>query len=97
MANWEEIGNIMKAYDSITKEDLFSAVAFYMDENKELKQKLHETEDGFEYWELKHNRLKEDIRVFLDKNFTGGAKSDRENYTQMVSCKDIWDLRELIK
>jgi hypothetical protein len=42
-------------------------------------------------------RLREGIQKFLDKNFIGGSKSDREDYTQMVSCKDIWELRELIK
>lgn len=41
--------------------------------------------------------LESGIKAFVDKNYTGGSKSDREDYTQMVSAKDIYDLRELIK
>jgi succinate dehydrogenase flavin-adding protein (antitoxin of CptAB toxin-antitoxin module) len=37
------------------------------------------------------------LKKFLDKNFHGGSKADRENYVQMVSCKDIWDLKQLIE
>lgn len=47
---------------------------------------------------LKENKvLKQEINKFVDKNFHGGAKADREDYTTMVSCKDIWDLKEVIK
>lgn len=42
---------------------------------------------------LKRN-LESAIETFLEKNFPGGGKSDREDYVRMVSCKDIWDLRE---
>lgn len=42
---------------------------------------------------LKKN-LESAIEMFLEKNFPGGGKSDREDYVRMVSCKDIWDLRE---
>ncbi|NCT23848.1 hypothetical protein GWR57_07285 [Bacillus subtilis subsp. subtilis] len=38
--------------------------------------------------------LESAIETFLEKNFPGGGKSDREDYVRMVSCKDIWDLRE---
>lgn len=43
------------------------------------------------------HRLKQGISKFVDNNFVGGAKAGREDYSQMVSCKDIWDLRELIR
>lgn len=47
---------------------------------------------------LKENDLlRQGIQKFIDKNFVGGSKCDREDYGQMVSCKDIYDLRELIK
>lgn len=47
---------------------------------------------------LEENKiLKQGLKQFVDKNFHGGAKADREDYIAMVSCKDIWDLRELIK
>lgn len=47
---------------------------------------------------LNENKLlKQGITNFVDKNFHGGAKADREDYSTMVSCKDIWDLRDLIK
>ncbi len=42
---------------------------------------------------LKRN-LESAIETFLEKNFTGGGKSDREDYVRIVSCKDIWELRE---
>lgn len=46
---------------------------------------------------LEENKiLKQAIKGFVDKNFYGGAKADREDYTVMVSSKDIWDLRELL-
>lgn len=44
-----------------------------------------------------NKKLKNGIKKFVDKNFVGGQKSDREDYTQMVSCKDIYELRNLIK
>ncbi|PTY93041.1 hypothetical protein [Heyndrickxia sporothermodurans] len=50
---------------------------------KLLKRRCKELEDG--------------VRKFVDKNYTGGSKSDREDYAQMVSAKDIYDLRELIR
>jgi len=37
------------------------------------------------------------IQKFVDKNFHGGAKSNREDYGSMVMSKEIYDLRELIK
>jgi hypothetical protein len=43
------------------------------------------------------DRLRMGIQAFVNKNFLGGAKADYEDYNTMVSCKDIWDLRELIK
>jgi hypothetical protein len=45
----------------------------------------------------KIEKLEKGIEKFTSKNFHGGSKSDREDYATMVSCKDIWDLRELIK
>lgn len=46
---------------------------------------------------LEENKmLKQGVKRFVDKNFHGGSKADREDYTTMVSCKDIWDLRELV-
>jgi hypothetical protein len=46
---------------------------------------------------IKENeKLRNGIKKFLDKNFKGGSKVDREDYVQMVSCKDIWDLKQLI-
>ncbi|MED1125284.1 hypothetical protein [Bacillus atrophaeus] len=44
-----------------------------------------------------HDALKQQVEIFVKKNFQGGAKADREDYSQMVSCKDIWDLREAIR
>ncbi|MGM7720698.1 hypothetical protein [Metabacillus sp. Hm71] len=41
---------------------------------------------------IKEQLLENAIKTFLEKNFTGGAKADREDYIQMVSCKDIYDL-----
>jgi hypothetical protein len=54
-------------------------------------------ENYIKFLELENKLLKQGIQKFVDKNFTGGSKSDREDYSQMVSCKDIWDLRELIE
>ncbi|MCG8395715.1 hypothetical protein LWS67_03555 [Bacillus atrophaeus] len=45
---------------------------------------------------LKRN-LESAIETFLDKNFSGGSKADREDYCTHVSCKDIWDLREVYR
>lgn len=42
-------------------------------------------------------RLREGIKKFVDNNFVGGSKADREDYCQRVNCKDIYDLRELLK
>lgn len=53
-------------------------------------------ESYVKYLEMENKLLKQGIQKFVDKNFVGGSKSDREDYTQIVSCKDIWDLRELI-
>lgn len=44
-----------------------------------------------------HDILYKEVERFVEKNFTGGSKSDREDYSMNVSCKDIWDLREAIK
>lgn len=33
---------------------------------------------------------------FVDRNYHGGAKADREDYSVMVSCKDIWELRRTL-
>lgn len=41
---------------------------------------------------LKEKLLEEAIKTFLEKNFSGGSKSDRDDYIQMVSCKDIYEL-----
>jgi hypothetical protein len=53
-------------------------------------------ENYIKYLETENKILKQGIQKFIDKNFVGGSKCDREDYAQMVSCKDIWDLRELI-
>jgi hypothetical protein len=42
-------------------------------------------------------RLREGVEKFVAKNFHGGAKADREDYGSLVSAKDIYDLRELIR
>jgi hypothetical protein len=54
-------------------------------------------ENYIKFLEMENKLLKQGIQKFVDKNFTGGSKSDREDYSQMVSCKDIYDLRELIR
>lgn len=41
---------------------------------------------------LKEKLLEEAIKTFLEKNFSGGSKAGREDYIQMVSCKDIYEL-----
>lgn len=35
------------------------------------------------------------VGVFIERNFKGGQKSSREDYITSVSCKDLWDLREV--
>lgn len=44
-----------------------------------------------------NNKLKKGIKHFVDKNFKGGSKADRTDYATMVSCRDIWLLKELIE
>ena len=41
--------------------------------------------------------LENGISEFLKNNFQGGPKCDREDYTQMVSCKDIYDLKNTLE
>ena len=53
-------------------------------------------DDCIKHLKLQNEILKQGIKKFVDKNFVGGSKCDREDYTQMVSCKDIYDLRELL-
>ncbi|MFE8700927.1 hypothetical protein ACFYKX_11730 [Cytobacillus sp. FJAT-54145] len=43
-----------------------------------------------------YEKLRATVQNFVDKNFHGGSKADREDYSTRVSCKDIWDLREAI-
>lgn len=43
-----------------------------------------------------NKNLKDATMNFVDKNYHGGAKSDREDYSVMVSCKDIWELRQVL-
>lgn len=40
--------------------------------------------------------LKNAVKKFVNKNFHGGSKANREDYVVMVSSKDIWELRELL-
>lgn len=37
----------------------------------------------------------EAVGQFIEKNFKGGPKSSREDYSTTVSCKDLWELREV--
>jgi len=39
----------------------------------------------------------EAVESFVEKNYKGGSKADRADYSQMVSCRDIWELRNSIK
>lgn len=50
----------------------------------------------FLYLLKENNELRNGIKRFVDKNYVGGSKADREDYSQMVSCRDIHLLRELI-
>jgi hypothetical protein len=43
------------------------------------------------------DEIKETLHSFLEKNYSGGSKADREDYTCMVTCKDIYELYELYK
>ena len=62
---------------------------------KETLEKWAATRETHEQSEV--TRLRQGIQKFVDKNFHGGSKCDREDYTQMVTCKDIYVLRELIR
>lgn len=41
--------------------------------------------------------LKSEVNRFVERNYKGGAKSDREDYVMSVSCKDVWDLKKTIE
>lgn len=66
------------------------------------KQNDWNTLTEFEYvkWLIeraeKLEKYEKEVKGFVDKHFVGGSKSNREDYAQMVSTKDIFELRKLV-
>jgi hypothetical protein len=44
---------------------------------------------------LENYPLNNAVEVFLEKHYQGGSKADREDYSVMVTAKDIYDLKEV--
>lgn len=69
-----------------------------MDQDQILKLlKQDQLIEIIEIQQKEYEELKNAVTKFIQKNFSPGQKSDREDYAQLVSCKDIWDLKKAIE
>jgi len=93
----EENNQLKKENELHTTQQFQQTFRQLQQNNHSLQEENNQLSQGFDYWEIKCHGLQKGIQSFVEKNYSGGAKADREDYTQMVSYKDIYELAQLIK
>ncbi|QHW35724.1 hypothetical protein GZH47_33060 (plasmid) [Paenibacillus rhizovicinus] len=67
------------------------------EENQRIQKEWDMCDKACKMWRTRAENLIGAVRVFVDKNFKGGSKANREDYTQMVTAADVYKLRESLE
>lgn len=78
------------------KETLANSLSIESNRTNELNKENEHLKKAVQWWIDEEEKLENGIRVFVNKHFTGGSKANRDDYGQMVSTSDIYELRELL-
>ena len=93
--NYEELSHIVERYNNLTKESIFSAFAEALDKIKTLQEQNIQLSDGFDYWETRFNKLKENIQHKLTEEIE--IAKQRQSPDAKKDSGHIKGLRNAIK
>jgi hypothetical protein len=87
-----ELNDMLDLLDTLERK-----VATLTTVNERLQKERTITDRACTMWRTRAENFRKALDPFIEKNFKGGSKANREDYSCMVTSADIYKLREVLE